>query len=182
MRISRKKRPKKLLIPHFRTNDRIRVPEVRLLDMEGNNIGIMKIEDALRMAAEQESDLIEINPKSEPPVVQLSDFAHFKYQKEKEARKQKSKLHTSELKGIRLSVRIGPGDLETRRKQSEKFLERGDKVKIEIILRGAERQKTPLAYEMISHFTKMLNESIPVKYDQEATRQGNKITAILSRK
>ena len=145
MRISRKKRPKKSLIPHYRLNDRIKVPELRVIDADGGNIGIMETSKALALAAEQELDLVEINPKAEPPVAQITDFTHLKYQKEKQARKQKQSVHNSEMKGIRLSMRIGKGDIETRKKQAEKFLERGDKVKLEIILRGAERYKTPLA-------------------------------------
>ena len=85
----------------------------------------------------------------------------------------------SEIKGIRLSMRIGKGDMLTRKKQSLKFLERGDKVKIEIILRGAERYKTPLAYDVIKAFVGMIQEDMTVKLEQPSTRQGNKITAII---
>ena len=179
MRISRKRRPKKSLIPQFRLNGRIDAPEVRLLGTEGNNIGVLSIEEALRIADEEEMDLIEINPKARPPVCQIADFTHFKYQKEKEARKQKSKQHVGELKGIRLSMRIGKGDMETRRKQAEKFLSRGDKIKAEIILRGAERYKTPIAYEVIRSFYALLGEEMSLKYEQDPIRQGNKITAII---
>ena len=121
MRISRKRKPKKPLIPFYRKNDKIDVPEVRLLGMENENIGLMKTSEALDMAREQEVDLVEINPKADPPVCKLIDFAQFKYQKEKEARKQKAKAHVAELKGIRLSIRISSGDMEVRRKQAEKF-------------------------------------------------------------
>ncbi|PIR74564.1 MAG: translation initiation factor IF-3 [Candidatus Magasanikbacteria bacterium CG10_big_fil_rev_8_21_14_0_10_47_10] len=182
MRISRKKRPKKLLIPHYAINSKIRTEHVRVIDVDGKNLGVMSTADAIALAKEKEFDLVEINPKSDPPVAQITDFTHLKYQKEKEARKQKQNTRLGEIKGIRLSVRIGKGDIETRRKQSERFLERGDKVKLEIILRGAERFKTPLAYEVIRNFYALLNETFPVKYEQEATRQGNKITAILVKK
>ncbi|MBT4153938.1 MAG: translation initiation factor IF-3 [Candidatus Magasanikbacteria bacterium] len=181
MRISRKRRPKKLLIPHFNVNHKIEAEEVRILSIEGENLGVFSRDAALQMADEQELDLIEINPKAVPPVCQISDFTHFKYQKEKEARKQKSKQHVSEIKGIRLSMRIGKGDMDVRRKQAAKFLDRGDKVKAEIILRGAERYKTPLAYEVIRSFYTLLEEDYKVKYEQEPTRQGNKITAIIVR-
>ncbi len=181
MRISRKKRPKKSLVPHFKINDRIEADEVRLIDENGENIGVFSLAEALEKAREAELDLVEINPKAQPPVAQIKDFKHFKYQKEKEMRKQKSKTHVSDIKGIRLSMRIGPGDMETRKKQSLKFLERGDKVKMEIILRGAERYKTPLAYEVIRKFFALVNAEIPVKYEQNATRQGNKITAIITK-
>lgn len=182
MRISRKKRPKKSLIPHFQVNHKIDAEEVRLLDADGNNAGVLSTRDALDKARNEGMDLILINPKAKPPVAKISDFTHFKYQKEKEARKQKANVHVQEIKGIRLSMRIGKGDLETRKNQATKFLERGDKVKLEIILRGAERYKTPLAYDVINIFRKELDDEIGIKVEQEPTRQGNKITAILAKK
>ena len=181
MRISRKKRPKKTLIPHFNINARITAKEVRLIDENNENIGVFSIEEALQKAKDADLDLVEINPKGKPPVAQIKDFKHFKYQKEKEIRKQKTKTHISDIKGIRLSMRIGIGDMKTRQKQALKFLERGDKVKMEIILRGAERYKTPIAYDVIKKFFALVNEDMPVKYEQNATRQGNKITAIITK-
>lgn len=179
MRISRKKRPEKLLIPYYRVNNDIRVPEVRIIDAEGNNVGVFTTTEAMRMAEEQEVDLVEINPKAEPPVVQLMEFKHFKYQKEKEVRKQKAHAHESEVKGIRLSMRIGDHDLEIKRNHAEKFLERGDKVKVELILRGGEVQKMDLAYDVITRFFRLLGESVPVKYEQEPKRQGRKIMGVI---
>lgn len=179
MRISRKKRPKKLLIPHYNVNRKIRAEELRILSAEGENLGVFTLDKALELAEDMELDLVEINPKAKPPVAQILDFSHFKYQKEKEARKQNSNSHVGEIKGIRLSMRIGKGDMETRRKQAEKFLERGNKIKAEIILRGPERFKTPLAYDVINEFFTLLSENFSVKFEQETTRQGNKITAII---
>lgn len=182
MRISRKKRPDKPLIPHFRINQGISSPEVRVIDAEGNNLGVLKIAEAVRLAVENESDLVEINPKADPPVAQIVEFKHFKYQKEKEARKQKAHAHVSEVKGIRLSIRIGAHDLEIRKTQGEKFLERGDKVKVEIILRGAERSKRYLAFEVIKNYFDLLGVILPVKYEQEPAQQGNKVIATIVRK
>ena len=181
MRISRKKRPKKSVVPHYNINERIVAPEVRLLGEDGKNLGVFSTKEAIRMAEENEMDLVEINPKSDPPVAQIQDFKHFRYQKEKETRKQKSNTHVGELKGIRLSMRIGKGDIDTRKKQAEKFLNRGNKVRVEIILRGAERYKTPIAYNVISSFYTLLSEDMAIKYEQEAKRQGNKITAIITK-
>ncbi|MBT3817327.1 MAG: translation initiation factor IF-3 [Candidatus Magasanikbacteria bacterium] len=179
MRISRKRRPQKSLIPRYNLNDKIEATEIRVLGADGTNLGVMSTKEALDLAREKELDLVEINPKALPPIAKILDFKHFKYQKEKEARKQKNKSHVSDLKGIRLSMRIGPGDLDTRKKQAAKFLDRGDKVKVEIILRGAERYKTPLAYQVIEKFHALLTEDMQLKYEQEAKRQGNKITAII---
>lgn len=182
MRISRKKRPEKPLIHHFNINERIRVPEVRLLNSDGSNVGIMPTKEALEKAVEQELDLVEINPKAQPPVVQIIDFTHFKYQKEKQARKQKTKTHVSDIKGIRLSMRISEHDMDTRLTQSIKFLERGDKIKVEIILRGRENSRSSLAFEVIKKFFQKLAESMEIKYEQDSTKQGNKVTAIIAKK
>ena len=182
MRISRKKRPDKPLIPRYYKNEYIRVPEVRVLGIEGENLGVMKTTDAVKLAKNQEFDLVEINPKAEPPVAKIMNFSQFKYQKEKEVRKQKINSHVSELKGIRLSISIGEGDLKVRQNQAEKFLNRGDKVKTEIILRGRERSKTPMAYEVIRNFTKNIEITMPLRVEQETTRQGNKITTIIVKK
>jgi translation initiation factor IF-3 len=182
MRISRKKRPKKLLIPHFNVNERIRASEVRVLDSENSNVGVMSTKEAIEMASQQELDLVEINPKAQPPVAQIIDFTHFKYQKEKQARKQKTKTHVGDLKGIRLSIRISDHDMGIRQIQAEKFLRRGDKVKSEIILRGRENAKPSIAFDVIGKFFQKLSESTEVKYEQEPTKQGNKVTAIIVKK
>jgi len=142
----------------------------------------MKTADAIAKAQEEGADLVEINPKGTPPVCKIVEFTKFKYQKEKEARKQKNKSHVSELKGIRLSLRIGKGDMQVRKAQTLKFLNRGDKAKIEIILRGRERGKVPFAYETIRTFIAMIEEEVAIKYEQEPTRQGNKVTAIITKK
>lgn len=182
MRISRKKKPQKPLIPRYNKNEYIKVPEVRVLTAEGENLGVMSTKDALAKAKEQDLDLVEINPKANPPVAKIVEFGSFKYQKEKEARKQKSRAHVSEMKGIRLSMRISDNDMEIRRKQAQKFLDRGDKVKPEIILRGRERGKAHIAHQVIERFVKLLEETMPLRHEQPPTRQGSKITAILAKK
>jgi translation initiation factor IF-3 len=182
MRISRRRRKPKPLIPKYRINQKIEAPEVRVLDIEGNNLGVMKTADAIAKAKEEGLDLVEINPKADPPVAKTIDFTRFKYQKEKEVRKQKANSHVSELKGIRLSVRIGDHDMGVRQAQAEKFLNRGDKAKLEIILRGRERGKIPMAFDVIKKFIANIEENIPVRYEQEPAKQGNKVTAIIVKK
>ena len=182
MRISRKKKPIKLLIPRYNINDRIMAPEVRVLDIEDNNIGVMPLSQALDKARELELDLVEINPKSAPPVCKIIDFTHFKYQKEKEIRKQKANAHESELKGIRLSIRIGDHDMGIRAAQAEEFLNRGDKIKPGIILKGRENAKSSLAFDMLKKFFNLLSQKMSIGYEQEPTRQGNQITSIIIKK
>lgn len=182
MRRSRKKKPEKPLIPFYAKNQAIQATTVRVLGVENENLGVMPTKDALKLAFEKELDLVEINPKADPPVCKLVEFTQFKYQKEKEARKQKANSHIAELKGIRLSIRISDHDMDVRKKQAEKFLERGDKVRIEIILRGRERGKADIANEVIERFVAILSEERDLRYEQEISRQGGKMTAIVVKK
>ena len=182
MRISRKKRPEKPLIVHYRKNLEIASPQVMLLDENNKNLGVMTIAEAVRIAQEREMDVVEINPKGEPPVVKIINFSEFKYQKEKAARKQKAHSHTSDIKGIRLSVRISEHDIVTKLGQAEKFLDRGDKVKLELILRGRENAKADLAFDTIKDFVTRIGAKVPIRQEQEVQRQGHKLTAIVAKK
>lgn len=153
-----------------------------VLDEDGTNLGEMPTSEALKVAREKGLDLVEINPKSNPPVARIIDFTEFKYQKEKQARKQKAKSHTSEMKGVRLSVRISEHDMEIKMKQALKFLGRGDKVKIELIMRGRENAKHDIAKDTISRFIQKISEETTIRTEQNATRQGRKFTAIIAKK
>ena len=181
MRISHKKHkpePKKV----FFYNQGITVPEVMVLGTDGTNLGIMKTGDGLAMAREQELDLVLINPKSSPPVAKIIDFGQFRYQQEKEERLKQAHAHVTEVKGVRLSLRISPHDMEIRQTQAIKFLNEGDKVKAEIILKGREQQQKPLAASVIEKFISNINASTPVRKDQDIEFQFNKVTAIIAKK
>jgi translation initiation factor IF-3 len=109
------------------------------------------------------------------------DFGQFRYQKEKELRLRKAHQHVVDIKGIRLSLRIGAHDLEIRRGQTLKFLENGDKVRIEMMLRGREQQQTVLAFELVKKFVSEINNQVEIRWEQEIEKQGNKITAIITK-
>jgi len=181
MRISRKKKKPEIKKNYF-YNDKIIYPEVMVLDDSGENLGTLKTPDAIRVAREKEMDLVLINPKSDPPVAKITDFGQFKYQKEKEDRKKRAKTHVTETKGVRLSMRIGEHDLGIRLKQTIKFLNQGDKVKTEIILKGRENKQKPLAIEVMKKFIVSVNQVEEVRTEQEVTIQSNKITAIIAKK
>ncbi len=166
----------------YRYNERIRVPEVRVIDDEGNALGIMPTKDALALARERELDLVEVSPKAKPPVCKLLDYGAFKYQKEKELKQQKVHAKKVEVKGIRLSVKIGSGDLEMRKKQALKFLEDGQKLKIEIILRGREKAHGNIAIEKIKEFIDSIAEHYEIFIEQPPKRQGGNVSAIIGRK
>jgi translation initiation factor IF-3 len=183
MRIHYRRRfQQKPLGPLYRANRQITVPEVRVIDDEGKFLGVLRTEDAIKLAEERELDLVEVSPKENPPVCKIIDFGAFKYQKEKEKRVQKAHAKKVEVKGIRLSVKMGAHDQDVRKSQALGFLEGGDKLKIEIILRGREKAHGELATERIMQFIKSLEETYPLTLEQPVTRQGGNVSAIVGRK
>lgn len=168
----------------FRFNHGIRAPRVVLIDDEGTHHGEMDIAEAVAMAQKAELDLVEVNPTANPPMVKIMDFGQFKYERDKKAQKQKAHHKKLETKGIRLSIRIGEHDLNIRREQAKKFLSKGNKLKIELPLRGRERQHPELAREVISKFTASLeaDPELSIAVEEGLTSQGGKFTMILTNK
>jgi translation initiation factor IF-3 len=165
----------------YRTNNFIRVPEVRLIDEDGQNLGVMPTSQALALAQERGLDMIEVSPLAQPPVVKIANFSKLKYQAEKERRKEKAKQKKIEIKGIRLSLRISEHDIDVRVHQAAKFLGVDDKVKIEMLLRGREMQHANLAYEIIKKFVEAVNQLIPTIIEQPLGRQGSKISVVIAK-
>jgi len=163
-----RRRPQQFRGPRTRINEYIRISPVRLIDENGRQVGIVPTEQALQMAREKELDLVEIVPNVRPPIVKIIDFGKYQYQKAKEDQQQKSKQKRTEVKGLRIGFRTDDHDIEVRRKQAEKFLSNGNKVKIEIRLRGREKAHQPLARETLANFVKLV--SVPNKIEQEIKR------------
>ena len=179
MRISRRKKkpeePKKI----FFYNEGIRAPQVLVLGADGEHIGVMNTGEAIRSAREQELDLVEINPKADPPVAKIMDFGQYQYQQEKTMRLRKAHQHVTKIKCVRLSLRIGTNDLNIRKKHTIEFLEEGNKVKIEVVLRGRENQQSALAFELIKKFISEISTEVNIKFEQEIERQGNSIATTI---
>ncbi len=165
----------------YKANNAITCEEVRVIDEEGNALGVMPTHKAIALAAERELDLIEVSPKAEPPVCKIGDYGQFKYQKEKEARKQRAQSKEVEIKGIRLGLRIGEGDLNIRVQQGAKFFEQGDKIKVEMILRGRERAYQVQAQEVFATYVEKLSVHYPVKIESPVKAQAGKLHMILAR-
>lgn len=136
---------------------------------------------ALLLAREQGLDLVEINPITNPPVAKIIDFGQFRYNQEKEARLQKAHQHIVEIKGVRLSLRIGEHDLDIRKNQALKFLNDGNKAKVELQLRGREMAQAGLAIQMVKKFVETINQVTPIRWEQDVEKQGNKVTAIIAK-
>ena len=132
-----------------RINDRIRVPEVRLVGPNGEQVGIVRIEDALRLAQESDLDLVEVAPMARPPVCKLMDFGKFKYESALKAREaRKNQAHTV-IKEMKLRPKIDPHDYETKKGHVVRFLKAGDKVKITIMFRGREQSRPELGFRLL---------------------------------
>ncbi len=183
MRIHRHRRfqKPKFAAQEYKANQGIVAPEVRVMDAEGLPLGVLTIAEALKIAGEREQDLIEVSPKATPPVCRLGDYGQFKYQKEKEARKQKAQSKEVETKGIRLTVRIGQGDLDIRVEQAKKFFEQGDKIKAEMILRGRERAHTDMASAVFAKFLEKLGQFYPVRIESPLKSVEGRMHVIIAR-
>lgn len=168
----------------FKSNKQIRSEEVFLIDENGEHAGKMPTEKALERAKELDLDLVEVNPKANPPVAKIIDLGQLKYERDKKAHKQKVAQKKIDTKGIRLSVRISSHDSSFRLKQAIKFLLKGSKLKIELILKGRERQHPAKAAETINDFVKKLEETegMEIIKEQDLTKQGGRFSIILINK
>ena len=132
-----------------RINDRIRVPEVRLVGPKGEQIGVIKIEDALRMASELDLDLVEVAPTSKPPVAKLMDFGKFKYEAAQKVREARKNQVNTVLKTVRFGLKIDDHDYQTKRGQIDRFLKAGDKVKVMVVFRGREQSRPEMGVKLL---------------------------------
>ncbi|MBI1758302.1 MAG: translation initiation factor IF-3 [Actinobacteria bacterium] len=132
-----------------RINERIRVPEVRLVGPEGEQVGIVRIEDALRLAAEADLDLVEVAPMARPPVCKLMDYGKFKYETAQKAREARRNQSLTVIKEMKLRPKIDPHDYETKKGHVERFLRAGDKVKVTIMFRGREQSRPELGFRLL---------------------------------
>ena len=139
--------------PHItnelRINDRIRVPEVRLVGSGGEQIGIVAIADAIRRAEDEDLDLVEVAPTARPPVCKIMDYGKFKYESAQKAREARRNQTLTVIKEMKLRPKIDPHDYETKKGHVVRFLKAGDKVKITIMFRGREQSRPELGYRLL---------------------------------
>lgn len=163
-------------------NNQIRAARVRLIDKDGKQLGVFSINEALEKAREAGLDLIKVTERVEPPVCKIMDYGKYAYQQKKKERKQQQQKG-GELKNIRLTFNISQHDLQTRAKTAEKFLKKGDKVRIELVLRG--RQKSfalrNFAEEKIKQFLKILEKSTPIKIERPLKKETRGLTMIITK-
>ncbi|MEN9707257.1 MAG: hypothetical protein RJA26_66 [Actinomycetota bacterium] len=133
------------------------MPEVRLVGPNGEQVGVVRIEDALRMAQEADLDLVEVAPMSKPPVAKLMDYGKFKYEAAQKVREARKNQVNTVLKTVRFGLKIDDHDYGTKRGQIEKFLKAGDKVKVMVVFRGREQSRPEMGFKLLQKLAEEIN-------------------------
>lgn len=170
-------KPKPVAKLRLRINEQIAVEEVRVIDSEGVNHGVIPIARALELAREQESDLVEVSPLANPPVCKITDYGKLQYQDAKQEQQKKAKQKKVDTKGIRLGFRTDKHDLFFKKSQAEKFLMKGHKVRVELWLRGREKAMLDKARVNLTEFLATIQ--VPVKYEEEIKKSPRGFSALI---
>jgi translation initiation factor IF-3 len=161
-----------------RINERIRVPEVRLIGPGGEQVGIVRVEDALRVALEADLDLVEVAPDARPPVCKIMDYGKFKYETAQKARESRKNQQQTVIKEQKLRPKIDDHDYETKKRNVVRFLEAASKVKVTIMFRGREQSRPELGFRLLQRLAADVAEQgfieIPARQD------GRNMTMVLA--
>lgn len=160
-------------------NRSIRAKEVRLIDDEGNNHGVVTTSKALLMAEDKGLDLVIVSPNQEPPVAKILDYGKYKYEIEKRAKESKKKQHVVEVKEIKVRYKIDVNDYNVKINAIKKFIAKGNKVKVVVMLRGREMQHSHLAFDLANRFLADLeNEKMTI--EKKPSMDGRNVVLILA--
>jgi translation initiation factor IF-3 len=161
-----------------RINERIRVPEVRLIDENGEQVGIVPTADALERARESDLDLVEVAPNSKPPVVRVLDYSKYKYEQEQKAKAARKHQQQVNVREIKLRPKIAQHDYETKRGHVERFLRQQDKVKVTIMFRGREQSHPERGRALLDRLLQDVSEIGTM--EQEPLQEGRNMTMLLA--
>jgi len=161
-----------------RINERIRVPEVRLVGPNGEQVGIVRIEDALRLAQEADLDLVEVAAQARPPVCKLMDFGKFKYEAAQKARESRRNQQLTVIKEQKLRPKIDTHDYETKKRNVVRFLDAGHKVKVTIMFRGREQSRPELGFRLLQRLSDDVSDLGFV--ETSAKQDGRNMTMVLA--
>ncbi len=164
----------------IRTNERIRAREIRVIDDEGQQLGIMPPYEALKKAREKNLDLVEISPTAQPPVCRIMDYGKYLYQQEKKEREAKKHQKTITVKEVKFRINVDDHDYETKKNHVLRFLGEGDKVKATIFFRGREMTRTGLGRQILERLIKDVEPHSIVEF--RPRQEGNTLHAILAPK
>jgi translation initiation factor IF-3 len=158
----------------------IRVREVRVIDDEGQQLGILPIQEAIRIAYERNLDLVEVAPNSVPPVCRLLDFGKYQYERQKQEREARKRQKVIEIKEIRLRPRTGDHDIAVKVRQTLSFLEEGSKVKVAVRFRGREITHPEIAREQLDEFVERVGDAAIIEV--QPSMEGRNLFMLLSPK
>lgn len=164
---------------YFRKNEQIRAPELRVLNRQGEQIGVMTRQDALNMAREEEKDLVEIAGQATPPVVKLIEFHKFLYEQKKKKKEEKRKNVASETKQLRFGPFIDDHDLDVKIRRAKEFFEDGDKVKFIVRYKGRQMARKEAGYEVMKRVIENLEGF--GKVEREPKMEGRQLTMLMAR-
>lgn len=159
-------------------NDAIRVREVRLIDSEGENHGVVSIEDAMERAANVGLDLVEVSPDAKPPVCKILDYGKFKYQEQKKAAEARKKQKTVEVKEIKMRPNIDDHDYDVKMRSMKRFFDGGDKVKVTLRFRGREMAHQQIGRELLLRVKSDIDEI--AKVESEPRLEGRQMVMVLA--
>ncbi len=151
---------------------------VRLIDAEGQQVGIVPSKEALRQARLAGLDLVEISATARPPVCKIMDFGKYQYEQAKREKEQRKTKKKSEIKGVRIGFKTGDHDQDLKRQQTEEFISEGNKVRVEIVLRGREKAHRPLARTMLEDFLRKI--TVPHKIEEQISPHPSGFSATLA--
>ena len=174
----RTKVPPKPAPPEPRINERIRVPEVRLIDEEGRQVGVVRTAEALLMARQRDVDLVEVAAQANPPVARLMDFGRFKYEQSKKDREAKKNQQNVQLREVRMKPKIDDHDIDFKTRTAAKLLKGGDKVKVTVMFRGREITHPQIGKTLLDRVVTALDSIAMVEKD--AMLEGRHMTIILT--
>ena len=161
-----------------RINRAIRVKEVRVIDPEGKQLGILPIFEALRVAGSYELDLVEVSPKSEPPVCRIMDYGKFKYQQQKKAHDAKKKQAVIHIKEVKMRPKTEEHDFQFKLRHIERFLKEGNKIKVTVVFRGRELAHPDFGRNLVNRIVEGTKEI--GKVEQEPRFEGRNFVMILA--
>ena len=159
-------------------NERIKYPQLRVVDSDGKQLGVIDRLKALEIASQRELDLVLVSEKANPPVCRIMDYGKYKFEQEKKAKEARKKSHQTEVKEVKMRYKIDKHDYDVRIGQASKFLKSGDKVKCTVIFRGREIQHSNLAETLLLKMANDLEEQSEVQ--QKPKREGRNMIMFLS--
>ncbi|WZL75008.1 translation initiation factor IF-3 [Clostridiaceae bacterium 35-E11] len=168
------------MIKEVEINEEIRDREVRLIDANGEQLGIVSGKKALEIAGERRLDLVKIAPQAKPPVCKIMDYGKFKFEQSKKEKEAKKKQKVINVKEVRLSPSIEAHDLQVKANQANKFLANGDKVKVSLRFKGREMGHTKLGYDVMEKFSQAISEVGMI--EKKPAMEGRNMTMVLAPK